>query len=162
MNHYILHTYRSSILLSKIMGSLFVSSALLKLLALQNFQGEMRLYLEAYFPSIFIGHEHILAISLCIMELFIGIYAITGFMRKRVSIVFVIILSFFVWLTGMNLFFPSLLGRIESCGCFGELIHFTPTESFIKSLLLWIMSTTWFYMEFFSIDLNMSPNKKRR
>ena len=47
---------------------------------------------------------------------------------------------FFVYLTGINLFFPSIIGSIESCGCFGELIHFTPIESFVKSVVLWLLS----------------------
>jgi hypothetical protein len=40
----------------------------------------------------------------------------------------------------MNLFCPSLMGSIESCGCFGELIHFSPLSSFVKSVALWVMS----------------------
>lgn len=144
---YFKHTL--AIIISKILGGLFVASALLKFLALQTFQGEVRLYLEVYFPSVFIGHERILAISTCVMELLMGLCAVIGIMRKKQSIAYVAVLSFFLWLTGINLFFPSLMGSIESCGCFGELIHFTPTESFMKSVLLWLISLVWLYLEYF-------------
>ncbi|MBR3093353.1 MAG: DUF1573 domain-containing protein [Bacteroidaceae bacterium] len=36
----------------------------------------------------------------------------------------------------MNLFFPPIDGQIESCGCFGEIIKFTPLTSFAKSVIL--------------------------
>ena len=32
------------------------------------------------------------------------------------------------------------MGSIESCGCFGELIHFSPLASFAKSVVLWMMA----------------------
>ena len=32
------------------------------------------------------------------------------------------------------------MGSIESCGCFGELVHFSPLGAFIKSLVLFVVS----------------------
>lgn len=129
--------------LSKILGCLFIVSALLKIQAFETFQGEVQLYLEAYFPSVFIGHERILSTLTCIMELIMGLCAVKGIMRKKLSLAYVAVLSFFVWLTGINLFFPSLMGSIESCGCFGELVHFTPVSSFVKSVSLFVVSVIW-------------------
>ncbi len=149
MNRFVLHRQTLAIILSRALGSLFIISALLKLHAFRTFQGEVRLFLEAYFPPIFIGHERVLALSTCVIELAMGLCAIIGIMRKKLSITYVAVLSFFVWLTGINLFFPSLMGSIESCGCFGELIHFTPTESFMKSVSLWLISLVWLYLEYF-------------
>ena len=51
--------------------------------------------------------------------------------------VFFVLLTFFTWLTAVNYFAPSLFGSIESCGCFGDLIHFSPLASFIKSAVMW-------------------------
>lgn len=147
--HLIPNKQQMPVMLSVALGCLFIVSALLKLHALHTFQGEVRLFLEAYFPVIFIGHEQALAASTCILELTMGIFAVIGIMRKKLSIAYAAVLSFFVWLTGINLFFPSLMGSIESCGCFGELIHFTPTESFVKSVVLWLISIAWFYLEYF-------------
>lgn len=149
MSCLLLYKQKYPVMLSKILGCLFVASALLKFHALQIFQGEVCLFLEVYFPTLFIGHEKFFAVSTCVMELTMGICAIIGVRRKELSIVYVAVLSFFVWLTGINLFFPSLMGSIESCGCFGELIHFTPTESFAKSVVLCLISFVWFYLEYF-------------
>lgn len=47
---------------------------------------------------------------------------------------------FFLCLTGENYFLPTMLGRIESCGCLGELIHFSAKGLFIQILVLCIIS----------------------
>ena len=49
-------------------------------------------------------------------------------------------MTFFIYLTGVNYLSPTLLGSIESCGCFGELIHFSAKGSFIKTIVLWIIA----------------------
>ena len=150
-NHLIPNKQQMPVILSVTLGCLFIASALLKLHALRTFQGEVRLFLEAYFPAVFIGHELFLAVVTCVLELALGLFAVIGIVRKKLSIAYAAVLFFFVWLTGINLFFPSLMGSIESCGCFGELVHFTPTESFVKSVALWLISIAWFYLEYFGL-----------
>ena len=66
---------------------------------------------------------------------------------------FVAILSFFVFLTGVNLFFPTVIGSIEACGCFGELIHFTPLSSFIKSVILLVIAIANLYIVYQQINI---------
>ena len=149
INRLIWHRQKLTSIISGILGVLFIASAFLKFHALRAFQGEVRLFLEVYFPAFFWGHERLLAVSTCVLELIMGICATIGIGRKRLSIAYVIMLSFFVWLTGINLFFPSLMGSIESCGCFGELIHFTPGAAFFKSIIFDVMAIFWFFLEFF-------------
>ena len=67
-------------------------------------------------------------------------------MVRWMSILSLVMLTFFVWLTGVNLFFPTMFGSVESCGCFGELIHFTPVGSFVKSVVLWVFALVLFVM----------------
>lgn len=143
-----LQSHKLAVWLPKTLGGVFITSALLKFYALQSFQGEVRLYLEAYFPSVFIGNEQLIAFLTCLIEFIMGLCAVVGCMKRIICINYVAILTFFVWLTGLNLFYPSLMGSVESCGCFGELIHFTPMMSFIKSILLWILSIIWLYFEY--------------
>ncbi len=77
-----------------------------------------------------------IAVLVCAMEILVGLLALRTRYMKICCIVMLLMLSFFVWLTGINYFSPSIMGSIESCGCFGELIHFTPLASFIKSVVL--------------------------
>ena len=78
--------------------------------------------------------------GVCAMEMTLALLAIRREYRRTASAGFFLMLSFFVYLTGVNLFFPTIMGSIESCGCFGELIHFSPLASFIKSVVLWMLS----------------------
>ena len=81
-----------------------------------------------------------IAVLICTIEIVTGLLALRKKYEPIVSVVFLGMMSFFVWLTGINLFSPSLMGSIESCGCFGELIHFSPLSSFVKSVVLWGMA----------------------
>ena len=77
---------------------------------------------------------------ICAIETITGLLALRKKYEPIVAVIFLGMMSFFVWLTGINLFSPSLMGSIESCGCFGELIHFSPLSSFVKSVVLWGMA----------------------
>ncbi|MCR5313778.1 MAG: hypothetical protein K6E54_09105, partial [Bacteroidaceae bacterium] len=84
--------------------------------------------------------EMVGAIGVCVIEMLVALLAIRREYRRVANVGFCVLLTFFVYLTGLNLFFSTIMGSIESCGCFGELIHFSPLASFIKSVVLWILS----------------------
>lgn len=148
MNTHLTHVYLLDKVLLKVLGCLFITSSFLKAIAIRAFIGEVNLYIEDYFPDIFLGYEQIIAVCVCVVELVMGISAVLCIIKKKICIAYIVVLSFFVWLTGMNLFFPSPMGSIETCGCFGEFIHFTPTTSFVKSVLLLIVSIICTHIEY--------------
>lgn len=98
------------------------------------------MYVDAYIADWLHSLATTGAIAVCAIEMLIALFALRKEYRKIAAMGFFLLLSFFVYLTGINLFFPSIIGSIESCGCFGELIHFTPTASFVKSVVLWLLS----------------------
>lgn len=124
-----------------VLGVCFVLSGTMKAVNVYSFAQEIRLYIEAYMNTILLPWTVEIAVVICAMETTIGLLALNKKFLMLVSIAFFLMMSFFVWLTGINYFYPSLMGRIESCGCFGELIHFSPIASFIKSAVLWMMAT---------------------
>jgi len=124
-----------------VLGVCFVLSGTMKAVNVYSFAQEIRLYIEAYMNTILLPWTVEIAVVICAMETTIGLLALNKKFLMLVSIAFFLMMSFFVWLTGINYFYPSLMGRIESCGCFGELIHFSPIDSFIKSAVLWMMAT---------------------
>ena len=128
------------ILVTYCLGSVFILSAVTKAEGLPVFADEMRLYLDIYFGGWLRDSSLFLAGMVCLVELLIGIACLVPALRRQANVAAFLALTFFVWLTGDNYFNPSPLGRIESCGCFGELIHFTPLASFIKSLVLWVIA----------------------
>lgn len=119
------------------LGGVFILSAVTKAVSLPVFADEMKLYLDIYFGGWLREASLLLAGMVCLAELLIGIAYLIHALRCYANMAAFLVLTFFVWLTGDNYFNPSPLGQIESCGCFGELIHFTPLGSFLKSLVLW-------------------------
>ena len=84
------------------------------------------------------GHGMALAIIICSAELLLGIAAFFTRLRDFVAWAYLIVIGFFTYITYLNL--VSLYGQIESCGCFGEVIHLTPAESFYKNVVLLTLS----------------------
>ena len=130
------------------MLSVFLLSSVMKAVNINSFVMETRLYMDAYFwdlKSVMSGFGTIRiemtgAIGVCVIEMLVSLLAIRREYRRVASVGFFLMLTFFVYLTGVNMFFPTIMGSIESCGCFGELIHFSPLASFVKSVVLWILS----------------------
>ncbi len=131
-----------------LIGIVFLLSSVAKVVALSAFANEVRLYLEIYFGGWLCEYSECIAIMVCILEGIIGIFCFLPIVRHYANIVAILALTFFVYLTGDNYFNPSdSIGQIESCGCFGEFIHFTPLASFIKSFALWCMAATNLFYE---------------
>ena len=122
------------------LGVCFILSGILKAVNVYSFAQEIRLYVEAYMDSFCVQWSVEIAVLICAIETITGLLALRKKFAPIVAVIFLGMMSFFVWLTGINLFSPSLMGSIESCGCFGELIHFSPLTSFVKSVVLWGMS----------------------
>ena len=126
------------------LGIVFIASSLLKVVSIKTFAMETGEYIDLYMPQWLHGWNMPCAIGVCAAELLVGLLA---FWRKQVrwmSVLSLVMLTFFVWLTGVNLFFPTVFGSVESCGCFGELVHFTPVGSFVKSVVLWLLALVLF------------------
>lgn len=123
-----------------VLGVCFLLSGTMKAVNVYSFAQEIRLYIEAYMDTILLPWTVEIAVVICAIETTIGLLALKNKFPMLVSIAFFLMMSFFVWLTGINYFCPSLMGRIESCGCFGELIHSSPVASFTKSAVLWMMA----------------------
>ncbi len=122
------------------LGVCFILSGVMKAVNVYSFAQEIRLYMEAYMDSYFVKWTVEIAVLICAIETITGLLALRKKYESIVAVIFLGMMSFFVWLTGINLFSPSLMGSIESCGCFGELIHFSPLASFVKSVVLWAMA----------------------
>lgn len=119
-----------------ILAACFLLSGLLKIFSLRAFVQEVQLYGDAYIGEWVRSFSFEIALLVCVAEIIAGLIAILRILPILSAFAFVAMLSFFVYLTGANLFFPTIMGSIESCGCFGEMIHFTPLTSFVKSIVL--------------------------
>ena len=114
----------------------FLLSSVTKAVNIPAFAMEVRMYSDAYLWEWLRDYATVIAITVCVAEFTVGICALIKRAARYALWGMIAMLVFFVWLTGVNLFFPTVMGSIESCGCFGELIHFSPAGSFVKSLVL--------------------------
>lgn len=128
------------------LAACFLLSGLLKIFSLRAFEQEVQLYGDAYIGEWVRDISLEIALLVCVAEIIAGLIAILRIFPILSAFAFVAMLSFFVYLTGVNLFFPTVIGSIESCGCFGELIHFTPLSSFIKSVILLLIAIANLYI----------------
>ena len=137
--------------------SIFLLSSVMKAVNIHSSALETRLYMDAYFwnlKSVVSGLwgasriDMVGAVGVCVIEMLLALLAIRCEYRRVASVGFCLMLTFFVYLTGVNLFSPTIMGSIESCGCFGELIHFSPLASFIKSVVLWLLSLVLLFCTF--------------
>ena len=142
------------------LGVCFILSGMMKAVNVYSFAQEIRLYIEAYMDSYFVQWTVEIAVAICAIETITGLLALRKKYAPIVSIVFLGMMSFFVWLTGINLFSPSLMGSIESCGCFCELIHFSPLSSFVKSVVLWGMAVMNYELRFTNYLLSFFNSRK--
>lgn len=125
--------------MTKICSAIFILSAVLKSINIHSFAMETGDYIDMYMPSCLHGFQYPCAMLVCQIELMLGLLALKEMFRRMALSGMFLLLTFFVWLTMINAFFPTILGSIESCGCFGELIHFSPIASFLKSAVLWVL-----------------------
>ncbi len=154
MNKLAIITYYSFIS-GNIAGSILILSSLLKSVNIHSFAMETGDYIDLYMPSWLHGFKYPCAMLVCQIELMLGLLGLRTKYRTVVLCGMLVMLTFFVWLTAVNAFFPTILGSIESCGCFGELIHFMPLGSFVKSAVLWMMVGGGLLIEF---NHNHNPN----
>lgn len=119
---------------------IFLVSSVAKFVSLRSFAMETKLYIEVYFNGFMRDFAHPVAIGVCLLELLMACLGLWGKAMKKVCLMYVFVLAFFSLITGWNLFFPSPVGRLESCACFGEFIRFDAIGSFIKSIFLWMLS----------------------
>ena len=123
-----------------ILSMVLLLSGSAKLLSLQSFADEVAKYTELYISESFVPWSSELAVLVCIAEIALGAMLLFKSLQLLALSAILAMMTFFLYLTSANYLFPTMLGSVESCGCFGELIHFTALGSFIKSIVLWLLS----------------------
>lgn len=159
------NTHTTTIIFSKIgrysLAIVLLLSGISKCFYLHGFSTEVSQYCEFYISSLLVPFSSHIAIVVCSIEVLLGL--LLFFERYILFSTFTVftLMLFFLCLTGENYFFPTILGRIESCGCFGELIHFSAKGSFIKTLILCAISFTTFCLVI-SYQRKTDINKRRK
>lgn len=116
----------------------FIASGILKGVAVKGFIITVREFLDLLGLETLQPYSVLLAIAICVCETAIGMLVLFKRLRPILSLIYPVILSFFTIITYINL--TDMYGGLESCGCFGEIIHLNPMETFAKNLVLFGIS----------------------
>jgi hypothetical protein len=125
-------------IITNLLGLTFVLSSILKWIGLKTFALTVNDFCAFLGFDVLYGHGMLLAIIICTTELLLGVAIFIPKLRKHAVWVYTLVLGYFTYITYLNM--VSLYGQIESCGCFGEVIHLTPAESFYKNVVLLFFS----------------------
>ena len=94
------------------------------------------LVMKEYFEFLHIGFlspaSKILGTGFALLETLVGAALMTGVWRKTTSITAMVLQGFFTLLTLALVIFNPVM----DCGCFGEAIHLTHLETFVKNIIL--------------------------
>ena len=115
-----------------ITGVVFFLSGIFKLLDPVGAGLVMEDYYKFFHLDFLVFSAKPVALVLALLETVTGAALITGLWRKVTAITASVFLAFFTLLTLILVIFNPVM----DCGCFGEVIHLTHMETFVKNLIL--------------------------
>ncbi len=115
------------------------------------------LVMDGYFDFLHLGFmepaSKFFGVAFALGEAIIGTALITGVWRKTVAFSALILQGFFTLLTLLLVIFNPEM----DCGCFGEAIHLTHMQTFIKNIILCLLLTAYIFP-----TNALGANKKRK
>ncbi|MCE3007598.1 MAG: DoxX family protein [Bacteroidetes bacterium] len=124
-----------------LVGLLFVFSGLIKVNDPHGFAYKLIEYFEVFqqdfsFPAaFFIESAFGLAALIAVFECVLGMLLLTGWLRRFTTLSIFGLIVFFTALT----FYSWYFNKVQDCGCFGDFLHLTPYQSFIKDVVLLVL-----------------------
>lgn len=131
-----------------------------KMFYLQGFAMEVTQYSELYMSSVFAPWSDVIALTVCCVEISLGVFLCFRHFSFHSTLLTFVLMTFFLYLTGINYLHPTIFGSVESCGCFGELIHFSAKGSFVKTVVLWIVAFMTFLLSIDKEKIKLSLSRK--
>lgn len=123
-------------LLRWLLGGVFIFSGLVKCVDPVGTSIFVDKYLATYSLEALLPLSLVIAVTLAVMEVAIGILLIIGVLRKYVVFATTLFLLLF---TSVTLLSATVL-PIGDCGCFGEAVKLTPWQTFAKNVVLLTIS----------------------
>lgn len=115
------------------------------------------LVMDSYFDFLHMGFmapsSKFFGVAFALAETIIGTGLVTGVWRKPFAAAALVMQGFFTLLTLLLVIFNPEM----DCGCFGEAVHLTHMQTFIKNIILCILLTIYFFP-----PSQLGENKKRK
>ncbi len=120
-------------------GILFTISGLIKVNDIRGFGYKLEEYFEVFqkhsglpFYEVFGPWSVLLAGLIAVFETALAFFLILGYVRRFTAWALMLMIVFFTFLTG----YSAITKAVSDCGCFGDVIKFTPWQSFGKDVVL--------------------------
>ena len=134
---------------AKFIGALFLISGLVKLQDPVGFAYKLDEYWDvfqnylSFFPNDFMkGISVPFAAFVSVIEVTLAIALMLGWRMRLTSTILLLMILFFTGLTG----FSAITGAVTDCGCFGDALKLTPTQTFLKDILLTLAILPFFFI----------------
>ena len=114
----------------------FIVSGVLKLLDPVGTGLVVKEYLSFMHLDFLQGASIVLGMALSTLEFTIGISVLSGLRLRIMAWCALLMMAFFTPLT----FYLMIHNPISDCGCFGEAIHLTNTQTFLKNVVLLVLA----------------------
>lgn len=120
--------------LRNIIALIFIASGFVKAVDVVGFSFKMEEYFAPDVFNIKILEEFALpiAIFMVVLELVLGFMLLLKLHLKKTLAALIALCVFFAFLT----FYSAYFNKVTDCGCFGDALHFTPWQSFLKDIIL--------------------------
>lgn len=120
-------------------GILFTLSGLIKVNDIRGFAYKLDEYFEVFYKHSGIPFHEIfgpwsvpIAGGIAVFETALALFLLIGYARHFTAWSLLLMIIFFTFLTG----YSAITKAVSDCGCFGDVIKFTPWQSFGKDVLL--------------------------
>lgn len=123
-------------LLRIVVGVLFIFSGLIKANDPLGLSYKMMEFFDAWHTPFLTQFALPLSVLMIAFEIIAGVAVLLGFAYRIFSFLLLLLITFFTFLTAYVLF----SGKIKECGCFGDCIKITNTETFYKDVLLLVLA----------------------
>lgn len=120
-------------------GVLFIFSGLIKANDPSGLAYKMQEFFELWKVTAFSPYAFTLSIAVITFEIIAGVALLLGFRFKFFSILLLLLMVFFAFLTGYAIWYEQHTGLELKCGCFGDCIPLTAMQSFLKDILLLVL-----------------------
>ncbi len=117
-----------------IIGVVFLLAGIFKLLDPVGAGLVMEGYFRFFHVTFLLPAAKVTAVVFALAEAILGAAMISGVWRKQVAVITSAMIAFFTVLTLFLAIFNPI--SLTDCGCFGEVIHLTNLQTFLKNLVL--------------------------
>ena len=138
-----------------LIGVVFLIAGIFKLLDPVGAGLVMEGYFRFFHVAFLLPAAKVTAVFFALAEAILGAAMISGVWRKQVAVITSAMIVFFTVLTLFLAIFNPV--SLTDCGCFGEVIHLTNFQTFLKNLILLALA-----MVAFLPYKNFGKNRKRK